>query len=189
MISDRAATWPHQADVHTIVFDFDGVFTDNKVYVGHDGAETVRCDRGDGLGINFLQSCKRRGLLNAEMFILSKESNPVVMARAAKLKIECRHGIADKLGFMEAYLASRNLGNSDPYCGLVFLGNDLNDLPLIQRAGFSVVPHDAHDRVKRAASVVLPQSGGEGFVRAAIEKLLGVDDMTLEAIHELVFDR
>lgn len=185
MNTDQTA-WPQLADIHTIAFDFDGVFTNNKVYISQEGLEFVRCDRGDGLGINFLQSFIKSGLLNAEVFILSKEPNPVVLARAKKLKLECRHGVSDKLAFMDEYLASRNLRQQDPYRGLVFLGNDLNDLPLMSRGGWSVVPEDAHPRVKDAASVVLPWHGGNGFVRAFVERLLGFDQMTLEELNALV---
>ncbi len=185
-MSAGPVAWPQLAHIHTIAFDFDGVFTNNKVYVTQEGLELVRCDRGDGLGINFLQSCIRRGVLNAEVFILSKEPNPVVLARAKKLKLECRHGVSDKLAFMDEYLASRNLGQQDPYRGLVFLGNDLNDLPLMSRGGWSVAPEDAHPKVKEMASAVLPWRGGEGFVRAFVERLLGIDHMTTEEIYELV---
>jgi 3-deoxy-D-manno-octulosonate 8-phosphate phosphatase (KDO 8-P phosphatase) len=72
---------------------------------------------------------------------------------------------------------------------VIYLGNDLNDLPVILRAGFSVAPADAHERVCRAASVVLPQAGGNGFVRAFVERLLDIQNMTTEELHELVHHR
>lgn len=178
--------WPKLAAIHTIAFDFDGVFTDNKVYLNQDGVETVRCDRGDGLGIDFLRHARERGRIEADIFILSKEPNPVVLARARKLKLDCRHGVARKKDYMDAYFAERRLTDPTPYVGLVFLGNDLNDLALMRAAGFSIAPEDAHPLVKRHAAAVLPQRGGEGFVRAFVEQLLGVGNMTLEELHELV---
>ncbi len=181
--------WPDIRKLHTIIFDFDGVFTDNKVYVLQDGQEFVRCDRADGLALDFLRRYRDRKQLDLEFLIVSTEHNPVVMARAQKLRIACRQGVGNKLAFVTDHLRTRRPEDADPFSGLVYFGNDLNDLPVLVRAGFSVVPHDAHDRVKQAASVVLTQTGGEGFVRAAVEKLLGIDNMTLEAIHELVFDR
>ena len=69
--------------IRLVAFDFDGVFTDNMVYVMQDGAEAVRCNRGDGIG---LQKLTKLGL---ETVIISTESNPVVSARARKLKIRC----------------------------------------------------------------------------------------------------
>ncbi len=85
--------FPALAAIHTVAFDFDGVFTDNKVWVDQDGRESVRCDRGDGLAFDLVRAFQKRGKLNAEFFILSKEPNPVVLGRARKLKLDCHHGI------------------------------------------------------------------------------------------------
>jgi YrbI family 3-deoxy-D-manno-octulosonate 8-phosphate phosphatase len=183
------ASWPALRTIHTIAFDFDGVFTDNKVYVAHDGAELVRCDRGDGLGIDLLRAAVERGKLRADVFVLTKERNPVTQARAAKLKLACHHGCDDKLEFIAARLRKSRAADPQPFAGLVYLGNDLNDLPVVLRAGFSVAPADAHARVREAASVVLPQPGGAGFVRAFVERLLDIDHMTNEELHELVHHR
>ena len=75
-------------EFHTIVFDFDGVFTDNKVYLNEQGEESIRCDRSDGLGINLLNRFKIKNSWDLEYFILSKEKNIVVNKRAEKLQIE-----------------------------------------------------------------------------------------------------
>ena len=64
---------PPLAAIHTVAFDFDGVFTDNKVWVDQDGRESVRCDRGDGLAFDLVRAFQLRGKLNAEFLILSKE--------------------------------------------------------------------------------------------------------------------
>ena len=101
-----------------IVFDFDGVFTDNTVYVSEDGREMVRCSREDSLGINMLQA------RNLPMFILSTETNPVVAARAAKLKLKAFQGCGNKRQFLESYLNEHNLSSED----VIYMGNDLNDL-------------------------------------------------------------
>ena len=183
---NTAPIWPAFSSLHTIVFDFDGVFTDNKVYLDQMGVESVRCDRGDGLGIDFLRRAIELGWIQADVFILSKEPNPVVLARARKLKLECKHGVACKKDFMDAYFARVRPNDANPYAGLLFLGNDLNDLALMLSAGFSVAPADAHPVIRRHASVVLSQRGGEGFIRTFVEQLLAIDSMTLEEIHELV---
>lgn len=183
------AKWPSLDGVHTVIFDFDGVFTDNKVYVGSDGMEWVRCDRSDGLAIDLLRRYRQKKLLNFDFFILSTERNPVVAARARKLRMECRQDVGDKLGFVTGYLDGHHPGVADPFSGLVYLGNDINDLPVLKRAGFSIAPIDAHERVKAVVSAVLPQSGGQGFVREAVERLLNMGNMTEEEIHELVCNR
>lgn len=178
-------SWPALEAIHTIAFDFDGVFTDNKVYVAQDGTELVRCDRSDGLGMDLLRAAQARGKLSAEMFVVTKERNPVTEARARKLKLACHAGCDDKLEFV-----TRRLNDSRrTFDGLVYVGNDINDLAVMERAGFSVAPADAHERVRRIASAVLPQAGGNGFVRAFVERLLDIEHMSIEELHELVHHR
>lgn len=172
--------------VHTIVFDFDGVFTDNKVLVDQNGHEFVVCDRADGLAFDLARAFLRQGKLDAELFVLSKESNKVVSARCQKLKLECRQSVGDKLSYLESYFADRFPDYENPFSGLIYLGNDLNDLPVMCRAGVSVAPSDAHPRVLKVASHVLTQRGGDGFVRAFVEALLGLEAMSEETLHELV---
>ncbi len=179
---------PALATIHTVAFDFDGVFTDNKVWVDQDGRESVRCDRGDGLAFDLVRAFQLRGKLNAEFLILSKEANPVVSGRARKLQLDCHHGIRDKLTFMREHLATRFPSSPDSLAGLVYLGNDLNDLPLMRHAGYSVVPADAHPKVREIAHLVLEERGGEGFVRAFIERLLGINQLSAREIDELISD-
>lgn len=181
--------FPSLLNIHTVAFDFDGIFTDNKVWVDQDGRESVRCDRGDGLAFDLVRAFKRLGRLDADFFILSKETNPVVLARARKLKLDCHHGVGDKLDFMTSYFANRSLGHADPFAGLVYLGNDLNDLRLMCHSGYSVAPADGHPMVRNVADLVIPQKGGEGFVRSFIELLLGINQLSTEEIDELICDR
>ena len=181
-------TFPDLTCIHTVVFDFDGVFTNNKVWIDQNGRESVCCDRGDGLAFDLVRAFQKKREINAEFFILSKESNPVVIARAKKLKLDCRHNIGDKLSFMREYFVSRFPSNPNSFEGLIYLGNDLNDLPLMRHAGFAVAPADAHRRVREVAHLVLPERGGDGFVRAFIELLLGINLLTEEEIDELIFD-
>lgn len=184
----EAIHWPRLQDIRAIIFDFDGVFTDNKVYLNEMGQEWVRCDRGDGLGIGMLKSYVRAAKLNAEIAVFSKETNSVVTARARKLKLECHQGIRNKLEFIELF-SVKKFGNKDEiFNGLIYLGNDLNDLSVIRRASFSVAPSDAHPLVQKHTTIVLPQKGGDGFIRAFVEKLLNIDSLSLDAIHELITD-
>jgi len=183
---DTIVHFPEPASIHTVVFDFDGVFTDNHVWVDQEGRESVRCDRADGLGLDLVRAFVRRGEFRAELLILSREPNPVVVARAQKLQIPCHHRVGDKLAFLRERLAGRGADGADSFAGLVYLGNDLNDLPVMRRAGFSVAPADAHPAVKAVAHVVLDQCGGEGFVREFIERLFRLDSLTSEELDELI---
>lgn len=177
---------PAPDSVHTVVFDFDGVFTDNKVWVDDAGHEYARCDRSDGLAMDFVRALKRQGRLTADLIVLSKETDGLVGARAGKLGLTCHHGVRNKESFLEGLLRDRHPEPLDPFAGLVYLGNDLNDLPVMTRAGCAVAPADAHPRVREIAHVVLPERGGEGFVRSFIERWLGIDTMTNEELTQLV---
>lgn len=172
---------PDWKDVHTIVFDFDGVLTDNKVWIDQDGTESVCCDRGDGLGFDLLRTFIKANNWALNCFILSKEKNPVVSARAEKLQINCVQSMSNKAHYLANYLDKNNLDTK----GLVYLGNDLNDLPAMRIAGFSVAPSNAHAVILDEADVILSQRGGDGFVRAFIELLLGLEKMSADEISEL----
>lgn len=145
-----------------LVFDFDGVFTDNAVYVREDGVESVRCDRGDGLGLGLLRDA------GVPLLVLSKERNPVVAARMAKLGLEHLQGVDDKLPRLMAWLESRGL---DP-AQAIYVGNDVNDLACMRAIGSSVCPSDAHEAAKAAARLVLQRPGGHGAVRELCDLVL-----------------
>ena len=166
---------PKWFETHTIVFDFDGVFTDNKVTTRQDGLEEVSCNRGDGLAFDILRRFIDINNWDLRYFILSKETNPVVSIRASKIKVECIQSVSRKSEYISEYLASHKLMSD----GLIYLGNDLNDIEAMALAGYSVVPSDSHPLVLRQANLVLPERGGEGFVRRFIELLINLDEMSL----------
>jgi len=176
---------PEWSRIHTIIFDFDGVFTDNKVWIDQDGRECVRCDRGDGLAFDLLRGFVAKHAWDLRYFILSKEKNRVVSARASKLQVECRQGVSEKTAFIQDYLKSLSLKYERPSAGLLYVGNDLNDYGAMKLAGLSVAPSDAHPLIRDLADMVLPEKGGEGFVRSFIERLLHVDKLSAEDIEEL----
>ena len=154
-------------EIHTIIFDFDGVFTDNKVYVSETGQELVRCDRGDGLAVSMLR--RYASDKDLDVFILSTEKNPVVSCRAEKLKIKCHQGVGNKLAHIKAYLLERFPSVANPEAGVVYLGNDLNDYAAMSYVKHTFAPSDAHAKIKEIATEVLPVKGGDGFVRRFIE--------------------
>jgi N-acylneuraminate cytidylyltransferase len=150
--------------VRAVVTDFDGVHTDDRVAVREDGLESVTCSRADGMGVALL------GAAGVPLAILSKEVNPVVAARAAKLGCEAIQGVDDKPAALGRWLAARGLAASE----IAYLGNDVNDLGCLDAAGLAFAPADAHPEVTRRAHVhVLPAPGGRGAVRALCDLLLG----------------
>ncbi|MET1051184.1 MAG: acylneuraminate cytidylyltransferase [Mycetocola sp.] len=149
-------------DVDAVVTDFDGVHTDNRVHVDQNGTETVVAHRGDGLGIAMLRDA------GVPVLILSTEQNPVVAARATKLGIDVRHGIADKGAELREWAAARRI----PLSRIAYLGNDVNDLSCLDAVGWPIVVADAHPDVVPAARVVLTRNGGDGAVRELADLVL-----------------
>ena len=141
--------------IRLIAFDFDGVFTDNMVFVFQDGTEAVRCFRGDGLG---LQKLKKLGI---ETVIISTESNPVVSARARKLKIRCIQNCQDKRAVLEDIVQEKNITLGE----VAFVGNDINDLPCLECVALPIVVQDAYQNVVPAALYQTNRPGGHGAVR------------------------
>lgn len=172
MADHRIPPWH---SIHTLVSDFDGVFTDNKVWTDQNGIESVSCDRGDGLAFELLHKFASLKNWKLSCFILSKESNPVVAARAKKLNIRCVQSASDKVAYLDKYLYENDLSAD----GLIYLGNDINDLPAVRLGCFSIAPFDAHPVVKSEVSLVLPQKGGDGFIRAVIDELIGINTMSV----------
>jgi YrbI family 3-deoxy-D-manno-octulosonate 8-phosphate phosphatase len=145
-----------------LALDFDGVLTDNRVMTFPDATEAVVSDRGDGLGIEMLRAT---GL---PMVVLSKERNPVVAARCAKLGLPFQQGIDDKVGAFRSWMTELAL---DP-AGVVFVGNDVNDVECLEIAGYAVVVADAHHDARRTADLVLSRAGGRGAVRELADLIL-----------------
>ena len=148
--------------IQAVVFDFDGVFTDNRLLVLQDGSEAVLCDRGDGWGLGQL---KKTGI---PLLILSTERNPVVQARADKLGIPCLHGIQDKGPALSRWLLERGLDAMQ----VIYVGNDANDLPCLEMVGFRVAVADAHPSVLAVADLVLAHPGGRGAIRELCDLIL-----------------
>ena len=149
-------------ELDALVLDFDGVLTDNHVWIDEQGRELVRCDRGDGLGLARLREA------GVPVWVLSSELNPVVTARCTKLGVPVRQGLRDK-GAALAALAEEQGFDLER---VVYVGNDVNDLGCMQRVGFSVAVADAVAPVRERADWVLAQPGGRGAVRELCERIL-----------------
>jgi YrbI family 3-deoxy-D-manno-octulosonate 8-phosphate phosphatase len=145
----------HEIDVDAVITDFDGVHTDDLVTVSQHGVESVRVSRADGLGVERLRS------VGIPLLIVSKEVNPVVQARAAKLGVELLHGVEDKRRVVGEWLVARHI----PADRAAYLGNDVNDLGAMGLVGWPVAVADAHPAVQQAARLVLAREGGNGAVR------------------------
>ena len=149
--------------IEAVVFDFDGVMTDNAVYLSEDGKESVRCDRSDGWGIARLRDAGIR------MAVMSTEENPVVRSRCEKLKLECFHRLGDsKLERFTAWCSEYAL----PPTHVIYVGNDANDISCLKAAGTGATPADAHPSAKQVANLILSKQGGHGAVRELCDLIL-----------------
>jgi YrbI family 3-deoxy-D-manno-octulosonate 8-phosphate phosphatase len=155
---------PMLEKIKMIITDFDGVITDGRVWTDENGKETVAASRSDSMRVRQL---RERGI---EVMILSSEVNPVVKARAEKMGIEAIHGLSlnGKGEALKKFLAEKNL---DP-AQIIYLGNDFNDLPCFEIAGWAVAVADAYPEVIRAADHVLSRQGGYGALRELCDMVL-----------------
>jgi 3-deoxy-D-manno-octulosonate 8-phosphate phosphatase (KDO 8-P phosphatase) len=147
--------------VRLAVFDFDGVFTDNRVWVNERGEEMLAFSRSDGLGL------RRLGEVGVTPLIVSMEQNPVVSARAGKLGVECVTGADDKLDVLRERVARDGLSLDE----VAYVGNDVNDAGCLGAVGLPVVPSDAWPEVKGLARWVLERPGGHGCVREFCDRV------------------
>ncbi|KYK00388.1 acylneuraminate cytidylyltransferase [Microbacterium sp. CH1] len=153
---------PVRIPARAVVTDFDGVHTDDTAILDADGGERVRVSREDGMGVALL---RRAGV---PMLILSTEVNPVVRARADKLRVPVLHGVADKEAALRQWAQEQDVGLAD----IAYLGNDVNDLPAMRIVGWPVAVANAHPQVRAEARVVLGRRGGDGAVRELVERVL-----------------
>jgi YrbI family 3-deoxy-D-manno-octulosonate 8-phosphate phosphatase len=148
--------------IKMIVLDFDGVFTDNRVYVTEKGKEMVACSRADGMGLEKLRDA------GFEIIVISKEKNPVVAARCSKLKLPFRQGIQNKIGIFRKLVAEKKLRMEQ----VAYIGNDVNDLDCMLEAGLSVAVADSHPDILRIANLILSKPGGKGAIREFCDAFL-----------------
>jgi YrbI family 3-deoxy-D-manno-octulosonate 8-phosphate phosphatase len=151
--------------ISAFIFDFDGVLTDNIVFIDQNGIESVACSRADGLAFDVLRRLKKQS------YILSTEKNQVVEARANKLKIPVIQGINNKVN------ALKELKNKEgiDFKSALYMGNDLNDYQAMRLCGISVCPADSHPKIKEISDIVLKTNGGNGVVRELLEDILDLD--------------
>ncbi|NUN47528.1 MAG: HAD-IIIA family hydrolase [Candidatus Brocadiae bacterium] len=150
-------------DIRLLVLDVDGVLTDGGIAVHADGSQSVTFHVRDGAGIKYLQ---RAGI---EVAILSGRSIPAVEHRARELGIQdILQGHLAKVSTWETLLKKHGLRDAQA----AYMGDDLADVPLLRRAGWSAAPADATEDARNAARFVTRAAGGRGAVREASEKIL-----------------
>ncbi|MFM9959356.1 MAG: glycosyltransferase [Phycisphaerales bacterium] len=171
IVARATPTTQQWADIRLLVFDFDGVMSNNQVLVMQDGTEGVLCNRSDGLGVESLR--KRAAAVRPplepafSMLVLSKEVNPVVAARCKKLKLECHQGVDDKLPALQRLATDRGITREQ----IAYVGNDTNDVACMGWVGLPIAVADAYPECKAAARFVTQSHGGQGAVREVCDRL------------------
>jgi N-acylneuraminate cytidylyltransferase len=148
--------------IRLVVSDFDGVHTDNRVWLSQDGRESVICNREDWLGVARLQAA------GIPFVIVSTEGNPVVGERARKLKARCFQRVRNKGEALIKIAAEYGVMLNE----VAYVGNDVNDLEALQAAGLAVAVADARPEALEEADLVLERAGGRGAVRELCDLIL-----------------
>ena len=161
-VSPGSPRRPMPEKIELLIMDFDGVLTDNRVWVNQDGVEAVAANRSDSYGLGLLRKA------GVESLVISKETNPVVAARCNKMQVPFIQGIDDKETALRKVLVEKKIDAAN----VVFVGNDVNDLPGFRVAGWSVAVADALPEVIREADYVLSKPGGRGAVRELCDLIL-----------------
>lgn len=162
MVNPGSRRRPLPEDVKLVVFDFDGVMTDNRVWVDAEGHEFIAAYRSDSMGLKALRNA------GIESIVISTETDRAVEARCRKIGIDVMQGVNDKASRLKDYLEEKNF---DP-AQVVYVGNDVNDLPCFPLVGCAVAVADALPDVLRQADLVLSRNGGFGAVREICERIL-----------------
>jgi len=150
------------SNIKILFLDFDGVLTDNFVYVSEEGVENVRCYRSDGIGISNLVKSGIR------VVIVSTESNNVVLKRAEKLKIPAFNAIKDKARIVIEYSKKLKVELKD----VAFLGNDINDIDALKIVGHPFGVFDCFPEFFDIIIYKTKKRGGEGAVRELCDLIL-----------------
>jgi 3-deoxy-D-manno-octulosonate 8-phosphate phosphatase (KDO 8-P phosphatase) len=149
--------------IEVVIFDVDGVLTDGKVTIDPDGRESLTFDVQDGLGIF---RGYRAGLRYA---IISGRESPAVTVRAGQLKIEqVYQGQKNKQEAFDQVLTDLDVEPGQ----VAFMGDDLNDLPIMRQVGFSCAVANARPEVRASAGMVTHARGGDGAIREFLERII-----------------
>jgi len=153
--------------ITTFVFDVDGVLTDGTLIVLKDGLQARKMHVNDGFG---LQMAVKKGY---RVLIISGGYSEEVKTRLEKLGIKnVQMGVENKLQFLSLYQEENKLQWEE----ILYMGDDLPDLPLMKRVGLSCCPNDAMNEIKAVVKYISPVKGGWGCVRDVIEKVLKIND-------------
>lgn len=160
----NAALWRR---IRVVAFDVDGTLTDGSIYLGADGEALKRFCARDGMGMVL---ARRAGLV---VGLISGRASAITRRRAAELELDfCYDGAHDKVAVLEAELTSRGYTWKDA----AFMGDDINDVPVLQRVALAAVPADADVSAAAVAQYRSRCNGGRGAAREWLDRWLSYHD-------------
>ena len=156
-----------------VITDIDGVWTDGGMYYDQTGNEFKKFNTSDSAGVLFLQ------YLKIPIIIITSENTEIVKKRSLKLKIDRLYqGVKDKANTAIQICDEFQVDLDE----IAFIGDDLNDIPLLKIAGYSCTTHNAPDYVKKYCKYITKKAGGEGAFREFVEMILNENDLLDEVI-------
>jgi 3-deoxy-D-manno-octulosonate 8-phosphate phosphatase (KDO 8-P phosphatase) len=151
-------------EIKLVLTDIDGVWTDGGMYYDNTGNEWKKFNTSDSAGVIF---CKNMGI---PIGIISGEDTQIVRRRAEKLKIDLIYlGVKDKLKVARQLCQELKVDLENE---VAYIGDDVNDIPLLQKVRISATPANAPEYVKPFARWILKKNGGDGAFREFVEKIM-----------------
>ena len=159
--------------------DIDGVWTDGGMYYDQTGNEWKKFNTSDSAGVLF---CR---LLGIKVGIITGEDTSIVTRRAAKLQIDLVYqGVKNKLEIAKKICQELNIDMSE----IAYIGDDINDIPLLKAVGISGSPSNAVEYVKKHAKIITKTSGGHGAFREFVEIVLEQNGLLEKALNLYLAD-
>ena len=175
-MSQESAIIQKAKKIKAIFFDVDGVLTDGGIIYDNAGLEYKRFNVKDGQIIKHL---KQAGIITG---VITGRSSQVVKNRCEELKIDVhRHGIHNKLETFEQLLLEQGLEPNQ----VAYIGDDINDLPVLTRCGLSATPADGHEAVRDNVDLTLETKGGDGALRELADLILSAQGIYERIIEKL----
>ena len=159
--------------IKLMIFDVDGVLTDGKLYFSNNGEESKAFNSKDGLGIKMLLT------VGIEVAIITGRKSTIVARRARELGIKHLYqGQVTKLAAFNELVEQLQVNKSE----VAYMGDDINDIPVLQQVGLSVAPQDALEYVQQQASFITSKAAGHGAARQVCDLLLQAQDKWQQAL-------
>ncbi len=165
-------------EIKLVLTDIDGVWTDGGMYYDNQNNEWKKFNTSDSAGVLYLRK------LGVPVGIITGEDTEIVRRRAEKLKIEYLFmGVKNKLEIAHELCHKMGISLEE---NVAYIGDDINDIPLLEKVKISATPANAPQYVKPYAKWVLTKKGGEGVFREFVEKILDENGLLEQVVRDYI---